>query len=183
MATATLLTFDQYLDLPEVDGVRRELDEGRVIEMALASFLHGAIQGRVFYFLTIWQQQTGAAFHISQNAGFRVGRDTNRGPDVCAVRKSVLAAMEKTRGAYVGAPDLAVEVISESDTAVDIDRKIRQYLEAGATAVWIIYPETRRVIVYRRSGISSPQVLEEPELLPDLRIPVEAIFAGLDDLI
>ncbi len=182
MATTTLLTFDQYVDLPDVDGVRRELDEGRVIEMAMPSFLHGAVQGTVFYFLKLWQLQTGAAFHISQNTEFRLSPETSRGPDVCVVRKSTLAAMQKTRGAYVGAPDLAVEVISESDSAADIDRKIRQYLEAGATAVWELYPDTRHVLVHRRSGVSSPQVLEEPDLLPGLRIPVEAIFAGLDDL-
>jgi Uma2 family endonuclease len=182
MATTTLLTFEQYLDLPDVEGVRRELDEGQVVEIARASALHGAIQGRVFHFLTVWQTQTGAAFHILQSTEFRLGPETSRAPDVSLVRKSTFAAMEKVRGVYVGVPELAVEVVSENDTAGDVGRKIKQYLEAGATAVWVFYPQTRHVTVHRRSGVTAPQVLEEPDLLPGLRIPVEAIFAGLDDL-
>ncbi len=182
MATTTLVTFDQYLDLPEVDGARRELDEGRVIEMAHASALHGAVQGRVFHFATVWQSQTGADFYIFQDTEFRLGPDTSRAPDVCLVRKSAFPAMKKVRGVYAGVPDLAVEVLSENDPTGDVDRKIRQYLNAGTTAVWAFHLEPRHVIVYRPSGITAPQVLEEPELLPGLRIPVDAIFAGLEDV-
>ena len=44
MATQTLLTVEQFLELPDREGVRRELDEGRLIETPRASFLHGFVR-------------------------------------------------------------------------------------------------------------------------------------------
>jgi Uma2 family endonuclease len=73
-----------------------------------------------------------------------------------------------------------VEVISESDTALDIERKIQQYLRAGATATWTFYPDTRTVMVRRKSGetrmLGPGQTIEEPDLFPGLKIPVDQIF-------
>ena len=181
MATQTLMTYDQYMDLPDQEGVIRELDEGRVIEMAHASFLHGAIQAMITHLLRSYLEETGADFAISQNTGFLLAPDIERAPDVCALRRSSHEAMETVRGALRGCPDLAVEVISDSDTASDIDRKVVQYLRAGATAVWVFYPETRNVLVRRRSGetrlLNSGQILEEPDLFPGLKIPVDRIFS------
>ncbi|MBI3666324.1 MAG: Uma2 family endonuclease [Acidobacteria bacterium] len=186
MATQTLVTFDQFMDLPEQEGVDRELDEGRVIEMPHPSFLHGAIQGRVFHFFTVYLERTGADFHASLNTGFRLGPETVRAPDVCLVRRSSYAAMEAVKGALLGFPDLAVEIVSPSDTAADMDRKIEQYLRAGAAAVWVFYPETRHVMIRRRSGetriVTSGQTLEEPELLPGLSILVDHVFSGIEEL-
>jgi Uma2 family endonuclease len=94
--------------------------------------------------------------------------------------------MERIRGTLRGAPELAVEIVSRHEDATDLDLKIRQYPNAGGAAVWAVYPRTRHVLVYRRSGeardVAAGQVLEEPELLPGLRIPVEDLFAGLDGL-
>lgn len=44
-----------------------------------------------------------------------------------------------------GGPDLAVDVVSENDTAKDLQKKIRQYLAAGTHAIWVAYPETREM--------------------------------------
>jgi Uma2 family endonuclease len=46
---------------------------------------------------------------------------------------------------YEGAPLIAIEVISESNTAAKIDRKIEKYLANGSQEVWVFYRETRRV--------------------------------------
>ena len=67
--------------------------------------------------------------------------------------------------------------------AIEMDRKVRQYLQAGAVAVWLIYSETRHVPVYRRSGeirtYEAGQTIEEPELMPGLAIPVDELFEGV----
>ena len=184
MATQTLLTFEQFMDLPDQEGVWLfELDEGTLIEMSYPIFSHGAIQANAAGELRNHLQQTSADFLLSLNAHFRLGPATVRAPDVCLVRRSSYEAMKVVRGALVGTPDLAVEVVSPSDTAVDIDRKVAQYLQAGATAVWVFYPETRHVMIYRRSGetrmVSSGQTLDDPELLPGFSVPVDEFFAGV----
>ena len=182
MATGTLLTFDQFMDLPDLEGGVRELDEGRVIE-SKTDFSHGTVQGIASSQLLDYLHRTSADFRLSVNAGFLLAPGTLRAPDVCVVRKSCYEAMEVVRDVLVGAPDLAVEVVSPGDTAVDIDRKVAQYLQAGATAVWVFYPETRHVMIYRRSGetrmVSSGQTFDDPELLPGFSVPVDEFFAGV----
>lgn len=182
MATQTLMTFEQYADLPEQEGVFRELDEGRVIEMSHPNWLHGAIQARVAHVVQTYLDQTGADFVLTQNAGFLLAPDTDRAPDVSLVRKSTLASREVVKGGSLrGAPELAIEIVSPSDSAEDLDRKTEQYLRAGTGAVWIVYPEIRHVIIYRRSGemrrMGAGQSIDEPELPPGLSIGVEQIFA------
>ncbi len=183
MATQTLLTFDEFLDLPDQEGVFRELDEGMVIEMPWASFPHGTIQVNGAAVLKNCLRDTGAEFRISMNAPFRLGPNIQRAPDICLVRTSSFLAMEVVRGVLQGAPDLAVEVVSKNDTAVDIDRKVEQYLRAGTEAVWLLYSETRHLIVHRRSGevrkYEGGQTLEEPDVLPGLAIPVDEFFSGV----
>lgn len=186
MATQTLLSWEQFVELPDQEGIRRELDEGRLIEMPTPSFLHGYVAGTIFALLQRWAQETGADLYISLAVGFLLAEGTERAPDVCAVRKQAYAGMERIRGTMHGAPDLAVEVVSESETAVDLDRKVQQYLKAGTAAVWAVYTETRHIMGYRRSGdarmVLLGQRLEEPELLPGFSARVEEIFAGIDEL-
>jgi Uma2 family endonuclease len=180
----TLVSFEEFAQLPDQEGVwLRELDEGVVIEMGYPSLKHGTVQGNGFSLLKQAARQIGADYAISQNAGFRLAANTSRGPDICLLRRDRLASMEVRWGAHFGAPDLVVEVISPSETAVGIERKIRQYLRAGVVSVWVMYHETRHVVVYRSSGridsYESGQSIEEPELFPGVALPVDELFAGI----
>lgn len=185
MATQTLISVEEFLDLPERDGVRLELIEGQVIEMPAASPLHGALQVRLSQWLGAWSDRTGTDYYVLSNTGFALETATVRVPDVSVIRKSSLASRERVRGALRGAPELAIEIVSSHENATDLDLKIRQYLNAGAAAVWAVYPKTRHVLVYRRSGemwdAGPGQALEEADL-PGLRIPVDDLFAGLEAL-
>jgi Uma2 family endonuclease len=180
--TQTLLTFEEFTALPDEEGVFRELDEGVVIEMPYASPTHGRVQGNTTHLLMNWLQHSGADFQISQSSAFRLGPRTVRAPDVWMLPGPAYRAMEYRQGALHGAPDVAVEVISPSNTGEDIDRKVDQYLRARTQAVWLLYSETRHVIAHRPGEIrkyESGQMLEEPGLLPGLAIPVDELFAGI----
>jgi Uma2 family endonuclease len=182
MATQTLLSLEQFLDLPDKPGVAYfELDEGEVIEVAQPVFEHGAIQAAVARLFGNHVKQTAADFFISIVPGFILASNIERAPDVCLVRKASLRAMRMFKGAYYGAPDLAVEIVSKNEGAVDLDRKVKQYLNAGTTSVWVVYSETRHVMVHRQSGeirdCTAGQTMEEAELLPGLRIAVDEIFS------
>jgi len=181
--TQTLVTFEEYAQLPEQEGVWRELDEGVVVEMGFPSIEHGVVQLNAAAALKSAARQVGADFVVSQNAGFRLTENTDRGPDVCLVRRTRLAGMEVVWGSQVGAPDLTVEVVSPSETALAVERKTRQYLRAGVISAWVIYHETRHVVVYRLSGridgYGPGQSIEEPELLPGAAIPVDELFEGI----
>jgi Uma2 family endonuclease len=79
-----------------------------------------------------------------------------------------------------GAPALAVEVVSPSDLAQDLARKVDQYLSAGAREVWVVYPNIREVHVSREGGeafvLGPHDTLETPGLLPEFAVKVDLQF-------
>jgi Uma2 family endonuclease len=68
-------------------------------------------------------------------------------------------------------PDLAVEIISPSNSAEEMERKIAEYFLAGALRVWVVYPETARLYAY--DSPTSVRILTRDDVLVD-----EAILPG-----
>ena len=185
MATQTLLTVEQFLALPDTDDRMRELDRGQVIEMAPPSLLRCLISSRLLGVLWNFIERSGLDLFVAQSAGFALTDDTMRVPDVFVVAKSRVNPSAKVKGGWLQvAPDLAIEVVSPNDSAADLDLKIHRYLESGTSSVWVVYPQTRRVMLYRgaevRAELSESMELTEPDLLPGFRLTVREIFLDTD---
>jgi Uma2 family endonuclease len=77
---------------------------------------------------------------------------------------------------YLGAPLIAFEVVSASETAADLDEKVSEYLSNGAAEVWLIYPRKGHAWVYAASGAArlETQSINTP-LLPGIEIPLRTI--------
>jgi Uma2 family endonuclease len=79
------------------------------------------------------------------------------------------------------APDLAVEVLSPSNTKKEMERKLRDYFEAGVRLAWLIDPASQTAEVYtsptevRRVGKN--QALDGEDVLPGFRLPLKQLFA------
>lgn len=75
---------------------------------------------------------------------------------------------------------MAVEVLSPSDNPLEVQQKVRDYLEAGGRLVWVVAPEAKTVTVYRADG--SARLLREQDqldgegVLPGLMIPLAQVF-------
>ncbi|MGI9072642.1 MAG: Uma2 family endonuclease [Bryobacteraceae bacterium] len=83
---------------------------------------------------------------------------TVRGADIAVNRRADIGE-NLPQGWFPGAPMLAVEVVSPSNTAKDMHLKVKQYLEAGALEVWLVYPDTQTVSLYSAER-RDPQVFE-----------------------
>lgn len=111
------------------------------------------------------------------------GETRKRRPDVALVSSArvgqpVLSEDE----AWEITPDLAVEIISPSNRATDVEIKIREYLDAGVRTVWVIHPMPRTLYVHRAQGVEfvAPSgVIKGGEVLPGLSIPMSELFASL----
>lgn len=78
-------------------------------------------------------------------------------------------------------PDIAIEVVS-SEPAKLLRAKVQLYLQHGARAVWVAYPELRMIQVYTAAGVrelTGDELLEAPDLLPGFRVPAAAFFVDL----
>jgi Uma2 family endonuclease len=84
-------------------------------------------------------------------------------------------------GYWPGAPDLAVEVLSPSDTVFEVDAKVAAWLEAGTAAVWVVNAQ-RRVVTIHRAGavprsLSETDTLTGDDVVAGFQMPVADIFA------
>ena len=81
---------------------------------------------------------------------------------------------------FIGAPELAIEVVSPSESAADLNCKVELLLKAGSLAVWVPYPKQREVRVFLPNGVAYRKglgdTLSMPELLPGWEFPVARLF-------
>jgi Uma2 family endonuclease len=144
-------TVEDYLALPDSKGW--ELDDGRLVEKPMGS--NSTAVGTELLFLIfsylrdhpIGKAYAEMAYRCYPNHPNRV-----RKPDVSFIRNGRLPAGPLLEPGIPVAPDWAVEVLSPNDLASEINRKVREYLEAGVRLVWIIDPETRTILIRRLDG-------------------------------
>jgi Uma2 family endonuclease len=176
-----LLTLEEYaaLDDPEHEYVT-ELVRGSVVREPRPRNLHGEMQVEIASHLRAWAKPRGAV--VTVESGYILAEEpaTVRGPDVAVslTRRST----EGVPGGWVrGAPDVAMEVLSPSDSASAIHQKTLEYFDAGARLVWIVDPRARTVTVYRPDGTASVlrerATLDGEDVLPDLSLTLSDIFA------
>jgi Uma2 family endonuclease len=179
--TKALVTADELLSMPD-DGWRYELRCGELIQMVPPGARHGQFQNGLLAPLTTCVRRDRLGLVVAE-VGFRLSHDpdTVRAPDVAFVRRARIPAEGVPVGYWEGAPDLAVEVVSPSDSAEDVREKIGEYLAAGASLVWIVYPRGQTVDVWRADGsrvaLSSDGTLEGEDVVPGFSLPVAEIFA------
>ena len=107
---------------------------------------------------------------------FQLSERTVRVPDVAFIRSGRDLA---TNRPIEGAPDLAIEVVSPSNTPREIDRRISDYFAAGCKRVWVLYSEHREVYIHGLAGVirrRAEDLLEDPELLPGFSVKVASLF-------
>jgi Uma2 family endonuclease len=183
MATRTRLTAEDLWRMGSSD-VRRELIDGMVVEMPPVGGVHGDVTGLIYRRLLEYVEAHGAGKVLVGDVGFVLGLphdpDRVRAPDVAFVSHERLEGGPVPEGFLRGAPDLAVEVLSPTDNPVDVQRKVRDWLEAGTDLVWVVAPAARTTTVYRADGSArlarDDEALDGEDVLPGLSIRLSDIL-------
>lgn len=172
---------------PDDEEKRYELDEGELIEMSPGSDRHGVTMNWIAYLVAGFVLEHDLGEVTAAETGFvlgtdaKTGRDTVRAPDVAFIAKARLVPL--TGKFFRLAPDLAVEVVSPSDTARQLRRKVRQFLKAGTRLMLILYPDDRIVDVYRpgqpAQTLDGGDQIDLGEVLPGFVVKVSDLFARL----
>jgi Uma2 family endonuclease len=182
MAATTLLTSDQFLAMPEEfdqngNVVTQELINGDVVTLPHAAKRHDIIRGNIMRALIAYLLQCGdARLRAFPEMEFVVTASNTFIPDGCIVG---IDRLQDDGHKYIqGAPELAIEVVSPSESAAYLRIKTEAYLANGSRSVWIVFPEVRSVMVYARESIhefKGDQSITDP-LLPGFSSPVAAFF-------
>jgi Uma2 family endonuclease len=138
-------------------------------------FLHNYVRDTLLVLLRTFVEAHQLGTVVSEQP-FHLFRSTVRYPDVAFVRSGRTLPSDKFPE---GAPDLAIEVISPTNTPHEMDRRVSDFFAAGSTRVWLVYPEQREVYVHGLAGVvrrPGDETLEDPELLPGFSVKVSSLF-------
>jgi Uma2 family endonuclease len=173
MGTTTLLSFEEFEQLPDEPGKLEFLD-GELIQLLPAKRRHMELSRRIQILLMRAVEKAGASAKLGavyHETGYKFGSRAWLQPDVSIPHR------DHPGGDYFeSAPALAVEVISESNSAEQMDRKVRTYLTNGGVEVWLVYPKTRCVWVYREGHAEEFEGVLRSPLLPGLEIDLTQLF-------
>jgi len=179
MAPTTRLSFTQFMDLPESEGIVYELDEGELLTEASPTLRHCLTRQRIARAMRefIEARELGLVVEVD----FRLSANTVRNPNVAFIEAAQANALDQDRSPIDGAPALAVEAVSPSNRAEDMARKTHQYLQAGCREVWVVYPSLRMIETHSAQGVRQvrePEVLENEDLLHGFSLSLSYIFDG-----
>lgn len=158
------LTVEDLYSKPD-DGFKYELEAGRLVREPLPGARHGRVVARLTRLLDEFAERHRLGVVVAGDPGFILSRgpDTVRGPDVAFVSRVRFERVGDVASAFPEAPDLAVEVLSPSNTPAAVHGKVADYLAAGTRLVWVVDPATRTVAAYR--SLLAPRVFGEDEKL------------------
>jgi len=178
------ITVEEFYEMT-FEGFRGELVKGRLKKTMPTSILHGIIAGRIAGLLWTYILQTKLGEVLTAETGFRlfVNEKTVRVPDVSFLSNEKLALIKNPNKFYDGTPDLAVEVISPSESYDDVQEKLEDYLSAGVKMVWIIRPKNKTITTYRTlfdfKVLREDDELNGEDVLPDFKCSLPTIFGNL----
>ena len=182
MATTTLMSFADFERL-DAGADKIELLRGELIRVPPADCEHNEGSDVLMLELNIAFRQNKAfsGMMAHREMGYRLTRDPDtwlqpdvsiRYPDQTKEKnpdpKAALANY------YVGAPLLAVEMVSGSERPRRLLAKVETYLDYGSAEVWTLYRAERRALVYRKDA--APRLETEAfrtDLLPGIEIPFD----------
>jgi len=175
-------TYTDYKEWELAEGERYELIYGEAYAMSAPNARHQAIQVALSSQFYIYLEGKPckvypAPFDVRLFYAKDESDDTVVQPDI------VVVCDEKKRGpeGCRGAPDLVVEILSPSNTAIEMERKLKLYRQAGVREYWVVDPENNGLTVYHFES----KVIDTYEnddivpvaTLPGLEISLKRVFA------
>ncbi len=125
-----------------------ELVDGTLVEKGMGYF-ESRLASILFAIIESWLAQNDIGYAMADGAMTRLQHGLVRVPDACFIRWDRVGSQEVPQDPICGiVPNLAVEVVSRTNTRAEIDRKRREYFEAGVELVWIVYPVTITIEVW-----------------------------------
>jgi Uma2 family endonuclease len=175
-----LMTADDLLRLPR-GRARHELVRGELRTMPPGGWEHGREGTDIVVSLSIHVRAHDLGSVTGGDTGFLLttNPDTVRAPDVAFVRSNRVPVRGTQRGYFRGAPDLAVEVISQNDLYTEVEEKVSEWLEHGTRLVFVVNPRRRTVAVHRADGsvrvLTVEDMLDGEDVVPGWTLAVRDI--------
>jgi Uma2 family endonuclease len=173
----TLAEFEAFIQLPENADRIFELIDGEIVEKMPSNPLSSHLATQIIIPIGNYLATNDIGYLTTEAGGYKVFGNTYV-PDVGFILKSRLPDLPY-EGFAPMPPDLAVEVVSPSDSEKELMHKVADYLAAGVL-VWVLYPKEKEVKVFAPGQpvqtLDINGVLDGGKVLPGFTLPVKNIF-------
>lgn len=173
--------FDKFTQLPEnADKHFEFIGEGifEVPSNPYVSYLAGLIHTEI----NIYLKSNKIGYATGEADGYMVSGE-RYAPDIAYISKEKQPKLAK-QGYNPNPPDLAVEVLSPSNSDREVRIKVVNYLRAG-TLVWVVNPDDKLVEVYAPDNkpitLDESDTLSGSHVLPGFEMPVKLIFEEIEE--
>lgn len=166
------------LDRADIPEKFVEIVEGELIEMTPAGKFHNRVAYNIQRLFDSFRSERPELDFGGDNEGFLVSRDpdTLLSPDACLFRKR--PELEKTWLEF--APEIAVEVLSPSNSQSEIFYKRRLYFETGSEQFWQVDPEKKEIEFFHKDGrvvtVAGDETIEGEGIAAGMRISLAEVF-------
>jgi Uma2 family endonuclease len=179
--TYTNEAFWEFVERPENADKNFELIYGVLVEVPSPSLPHGMISAKIAALFIVYLDKNDIGYAVGDSMDFDLASGVILKPDAAFISKARLPII--TNRVNI-APDIAVEIVSPSNTPTELLHKAETYLRYGTQQVWVIYPDERLVYVYTAGDAGSlnlrkyteADTLTGGDILPEFSVSVAKIF-------
>ena len=172
-------TEQDVIDIEARESRLCELVDGVLVEKTVGIY-ESYLALRMGHLLTTFVERYGLGMVVGADGMMRLAAGLVRIPDVSFISWDQLPERRVPRVPIADlAPDLAVEVISPSNTAREMERKLQDFLAAGVRLVWYVHPGPQEIRVHtaeRHDVLTIDQELTGGDVLPGFVLPLRQLF-------
>ena len=172
-------TEQDVIDIEARESRLCELVDGVLVEKTVGIY-ESYLAVRIIHLLAGFVERHPLGIVLGADGMMRLAPGLVRIPDASFVSWNQLPGRRVPRVPIADlAPDLAIDVISPSNTAREMERKLQDFLAAGARLVWYVHPEPQEVHVYTGEShevLTIDQELSGGDVLPGFALPLRQLF-------
>lgn len=178
------MTIDEFLVATLPEG-KSELVRGEVRLTPPAGASHGMAATTLVVALSVYVKERRLGYVFGDAVGYELTRfpHTVRVPDASFVRADRVPSDGLRPTLFKFPPDLAIEVLSPSETASSLEEKIRDYATSGTRLIWIVDPMRRTILTIPDdtpvSWLAEGDTLDGGTVIPGFSYPVAEVFEGI----
>lgn len=160
--------------------IKEELIRGEIVGMPTPSRWHDIIKNKVSRVLAgFLEAHPDVGLDAYIEIAYAVNEENTFVPDVSVIQES--RAYAGSDRIITRAPEIAIEVVSPSETVMHLKAKIAAYLANGSRSVWVVFPDDKSIEIHTAQDVREVRGSQpiQDEMLPGFSEPVSRFFEGL----
>ncbi|MDQ6700007.1 MAG: Uma2 family endonuclease, partial [Acidobacteriota bacterium] len=173
-----LISVEEFAQMPQDECIDYELVEGELVPMSSGTPRHAIVRDDLISWLKVFLRQhtLGVAF---SEVDCRTLPNTVRRPDISFWSADASREIDLDRIPSPRAPDIAIEILSPYERAVDVHRKTAEYLKCGSQEVWLLDVSNQEIYIHAPTSVRVLRAgdLLQSGVLPGFSVPVSELLS------